>query len=285
MSPIGTRGCLLSIVSGSLLTWSIFMISFWVPPRVSAQKDLEREKALKIWELAVAAKGGRDRLHSVQSLVISTSGTYSHRAKRYQRYNEALFVLPNKIWIWNDQRPDVFGLTLEVSNFETNKRFVTNSDREHPIPRAIPTYETPLSRTYGLLAYLMETRWVRPQVENLSTATINGTAVDIVRTMVQDTAEGFEKKSVRIDFALDRQTHLPVQVIFYQKTTQGEEVSLTESLSQYVEVDGIKIPTRRVVGGAGREELAFQFNVTFDANIFDNPPSLRAGPKGWKESK
>jgi|SRR6516225_386107 hypothetical protein len=44
------------------------------------QQSVSEQRAQQIWEQAVSAKGGRDRLNAVENLVISTSGEYARAA-------------------------------------------------------------------------------------------------------------------------------------------------------------------------------------------------------------
>jgi len=63
-----------------------------------AYNSLERAKEL--WEMAIAAKGGREKLHQVGNLVFAgEGGTLVH-----------FWVFPDKYFSWVDTRPSVFGL-------------------------------------------------------------------------------------------------------------------------------------------------------------------------------
>lgn len=54
-------------------------------------------KALELWEQAISAKGGRELLHSVHNLAVSSEAAYLTKTrKRNQVRREYLFVLPNK---------------------------------------------------------------------------------------------------------------------------------------------------------------------------------------------
>src|SRR5438552_1229 len=84
------------------------------PPKPSTQ-----EEARKLWEASIAAKGGRERLLGVKNIVISSSAEYTtHKGKDNSIKEEELFVLPDKKWSWEDYRPDVFELRVEMFNYE-----------------------------------------------------------------------------------------------------------------------------------------------------------------------
>lgn len=262
----------------------LLVMSHSVKEQVRAPNDKNREEAQRIWESAIAAKGGRERLHSVKNLVISSVSTYKHGAKQYVRRNESLFVLPDRLWIWNDQRPDVFGVTIEMCNFETKTRFFVNSDREPAIPSVVAANENSLSRTYGLLSYLMETNWFHPEIETVASSRFDNRPVSIIRTRLPNRAEGFETDYKRMDFVIDGQSHLPIEIRYYQTGPDADRVYLIEKLLDYVDIDGIKMPSRVIVNNTS-EKLHYQLNVEFDPETFKNPPSISKGSKGWKARK
>src|SRR5688572_13443450 len=86
--------------------------SFAIPQ--SDNQQLSR--ARRVWEDAIVAKGGRERLESVRSIFISSRSKYWHGLKRYEIFTQELNVFPGQIWLWQDYRPDVFGLTVELYN-------------------------------------------------------------------------------------------------------------------------------------------------------------------------
>lgn len=52
-------------------------------------------KAVALWELAIKAKGGRERLYAARNMVAAYD----------DKTNVALNVFPNKAWEWTDNRP------------------------------------------------------------------------------------------------------------------------------------------------------------------------------------
>src|SRR5258705_4079770 len=68
-----------------------------------------RKEAERIWELAIQAKGGRERLYSVNNMVISSFGKNIRL--------EDFFIFPDRSWSWVDQRPSVFGLNMSMQNW------------------------------------------------------------------------------------------------------------------------------------------------------------------------
>lgn len=83
-----------------------------------------------------------------------------------------------------------------------------------------------------------------------------------------------------IDFSLDRETHLPVKVS-YSRMKSGEEGSWTEiTLSEYVDVNGIKVPSK-----TDTDRIVVRLNVDYDEELFSKPPSIAAGPEAWRVRK
>jgi hypothetical protein len=239
---------------------------------IERQRDT-RQEARRIWEQAIAAKGGRERLHAVQNLVISTVGNYATSSGKTNTVRtEAFFVFPNKIWIWSDYRPDVLGLTVEMLNFDSNTRYFINSDNPPPMPLSIPNNEKSEARIYGLLSYLPETEWLKPILVRASTSKIGRHSVDVVQTTVGDK---------RVDFAFDRETHLPIRVSYYHARGDKYVLDVAENLSDYTKVNGIKVPQRREVDGSV-DRISIQINVPYNEDIFTKPPSIAAGPEAWK---
>lgn len=249
------------------------------------RQESTQQEARRIWEQAIAAKGGRARLHAVQNLVISTVGNYTTGSGKTNTVRtEAFFVFPNKIWRWMDYRPDVLGLTVETYNFDSGINYIITSDNPPPMPQAIRPSETSKSHTRGLLSYLLETKWLKPELVSARTERIGRRTVDVVRTTLRDDVEGFAPEDKCIDFAFDRETHLPIRVSYYHKRGDEEVLDVAENLSDYTEVNGIRVPQKGEVDGSV-EKISIQINVPYNEDIFTKPPSIAAGPEAWKIAK
>jgi hypothetical protein len=250
-----------------------------------SQTDSKRlSLAQQVWEQAIVAKGGRERLESVRSIFISQRSKYWHGLKRYEVFSEELTVFPGKSWSWTDYRPDVFGLTVEMYNFDRGIKYFSNADVPPPQPHAISGYETVVSHTYGLLGYLMETKWLKPKVIGLDEATFERRKVDVVHTMLKDDVEGFLPEDVYVDFSIDRKMHLPVRVS-YSRMKFGEKASWTEiGFPEYIDLYGLKMPTTTEIDGV-KDKVIVELNVNYDEELFAKPPSIAAGPEAWRVKK
>src|SRR5438128_1874860 len=77
------------------------------------KNDNSLETAKQLWEMAIAAKGGRERLYAAKSIAIT-----QHFSKRGA--STELCVFPDKFWFWEDRRPGELGLGAGITNFERN---------------------------------------------------------------------------------------------------------------------------------------------------------------------
>jgi hypothetical protein len=252
-----------------------------VAHRVELQKSTQLE-ARRIWEQAVAAKGGRELLRAVENFAVSTSENYTTGSgKTNKARTEAFFVFPNKVWRWTDLRPDVFGLSMEVLDFDNNTRYLINSDNTPPVRQTIPPMETRTSQTRALLAYLLETKWLKPELLSTRIERIGPRTVDVVRTVLRDDVEGFAPEGKYIDFAFDRATHLLIRVSYYHSRGAESVLDVAENFSDYTEVSGIRVPQKRRIGDS-IAKIHFQINVAYNEDIFRKPPRIAAGPEAWR---
>jgi hypothetical protein len=240
------------------------------------KKTAHSEEAAAVWEQAIAAKGGRERLHSVRNIVITGRAVYRSRMlKKNQIQQEGLYLLPHNSWVWNDLRPDVFGLRVTMYNYDTKMKYVISEGEPHRRLEPITEADKTGSETDGLLSYLPETKWLTPVLIGSSTGRVRQRPVDIVETRVN---------GERVDFALDRKTHLPVRVSYYD-VIKGKTYTTEVELSDYVEISGIKVPQKVKYEDGTEYEQTYQFNVDYNEDIFVRPTTIQAGPQAWKPKK
>ena len=259
-----------------LLVSSLFQIGF-------AESSLHdnRQEAERLWELAIAAKGGRERLYSVNNLQISIREKVWYKWRRVPYIEEDLYVFPNKYWEWNDQKETIFGFNLRTYNGdrEIHLWYTDHGKVAHIGRPAEDVYGNgALIRLYDVqLRYFMETKWVKPIPISVQQAKVDGKSVDIVQTIVKGypTRDGTNEE--RIAFALDHKTHLPLRVMHYTVTV-GEEYVGEIPLSDYVDVAGIQMPSK--VYGL---RSTYQINVDYDEEIFNREPNVEAGIKQWSK--
>ena len=231
----------------------------------------EREAANRIWEQAVAAKGGRERLHAVTNMVISTTGEYGAWPNKKRVRREELLELPNKYWFFDDYRPAVFGVRISMYNYDTMRKYIVTEG--NPQTKVEPITETQKKKALrnNQLSFLLESRSLKPTLVKASQERIGRREVDVVQTIVA---------GERVDFAFDRKTHLPVQVSYFD-IFEGKEYVNIQSFSDYVEVGGIKVPQKISYDDGSKYRATFKFNVDYNEDIFVKPASISAGPEGW----
>ena len=246
------------------------------PAKKTVTPDDGKQEAERLWELAIAAKGGRERLYAVRNMVISRRAEYTtHLFKKNQVHQEGLYVFPNKYWFWNDLRPDVFGLNVKMYNFDSNMCYSITPENPHQPPE--PITRTPSDKTLAdvQLSYLLETRWFKPVLVKASSGRVGLQKVDIVETRVND---------YRVDFAFDRRTHLPIRKSYYRVVNNKTYVDVIK-LSDYAEISGIKVPLTVEYDDGTKYKASVQFNVEYNEDIFVKPPPIEAGPEAWKPAQ
>lgn len=240
--------------------------------------DDSRAEAERLWEQAIAAKGGRERLYSISNLQLSVRDRQWWGFKRVPYELESLYVFPHKSWEWMDQTGTIFGFSISMHNYDQDIHWAYLDHGKGA--SVVPSHDNQIYKgAMGIiinaqLDYLMETRWVKPIPVSVKRGRVGWHAVDIVRTVVKE----YPKEEEMVSFALDRKSHLPRQVI-YHTVSFGEEYSGGPSLSDYTAINGIQMP-----GKVGRDRTTYQFNVDYNQRIFEQPPSREAGINAWKKN-
>jgi hypothetical protein len=234
--------------------------------------NADRLEAEKLWEAMIAARGGRERLHAVTNVQMSEHEKYWQLLRRLEINYEGMFVFPNKAWEWDDQKGTVFGMSVRLNNFETNTH-LSYVDAGHGA-RVTPIINPSDRNLVRLQLHLFgETRWVRPVPQRTRLGKLDNRELDVVEVRIDELPPAERK----VEFWLDRQSHLPVQVVYYS-TIKSRELSGAVPLSKYVEVNGIKIP-----GQIGRVRAKYQLNVEYDPRVFEQPPGISAGMNAWQK--
>jgi hypothetical protein len=238
----------------------------------SAQDAQDSRRAEELWEQAVAAKGGREQLYKVNSLLISYRdtvrnflGVVVHRGDF-----EALHVFPDRTWTWDGALPPPF--TLSVSSLDVSRNRRCRISEGAPTPTCGAAEHPALPADEGLVQvqylYLLETRWVKPTPVGVTEERIGLKKVDVLHAR-------FREK--RIDYFLDRKTHLPLRVSVFHG--RSERATLSYNFSEYAIIGGVMMPGKQMSG-----HINFQINPPYDESVFTRPPSLEAGPHAWRLS-
>lgn len=259
---------------------------------VAQHKDADKERALALWEEAIRAKGGRERLRSVQNLLISSTKNVHIPGEATVRTTttetERLYVMPEKAWIY-ELTPE-FDVSLEAKliNFEQNFCSVTMAPARGGVPGlsfCLPT--TPFEYlVQHPVIYLMETKWVRPVPLRVRVERKGIWQVEVIETQIG---------KIRADFYLDRKTKLPTKIVTNRLAGEWESVSpsslTTIELDHYKVVDGIQMPRRlteitelsdTIDRRLDIEDASYRFNVAYNPAIFHDPIPKNVKRHDWK---
>lgn len=230
-----------------------------------------KQKAEVLWAEAVVAKGGRERLYQVNSLVISYQETVRNLLGIvvHRGLVERFYVFPDKSWSWDDGLPPPFHLTVSMYNLERTISCTMHAGASSPKcvkPKDAASF---FNQGEGLrraqYLYLLETKWIKPVPNSVTKGSLGSKTVDVVETKVDGR---------RVDYYLDRKTHLPQRVVTFFESGRVWE---TYNFSDYKDINGIRMPSVQKEG-----KINFQINPAYDETIFTLPPSIETGPKVWQ---
>ncbi|MCI0564247.1 MAG: hypothetical protein MN733_37715, partial [Nitrososphaera sp.] len=240
------------------------------------QFDSSLERARKLWELAVAAKGGRERLNQINNFVKIFAGERTHYIQ--------FVALPDRYLSWYDHSGPNTLVYNFASGFGYYEYFAGRKYHEtyKDMRREMKSYDSAkMEFLYRpQIEYFLETRWLRPKLLSASKATIGRKNVDRVDVLV-------EVENLRIRFAvfLDEKTHLPVRVGSCRDEKTCEQITRGMDFRAYREIAGIKIPTEScgIIGGDKWNRIHFEINAEYNPEVFDRPPDPNAGPYQWRK--
>lgn len=248
-----------------------------------SEAENNRKEAERIWELAIQAKDGREKIHAVKNMVVSSRSKVKYSLfKTYENVIESLYIFPDdKYWCWNDSRPSMFGVAMSMYNYKTLMKYhqVLGSPDNYQNLVSIESnelvYHKPDSHLSGMVSFLLENEFWQPAPQSVSEGRKGTKKTFTVRTLLN---------GERIDFVLDQKTHFLVQSIgyFLDKTSKQERKNV-QNYENYKEFAGIMMPTKvSLEGESGSESLSYQFNVEYDKSLFTTPPSFEKGREAWR---
>jgi hypothetical protein len=220
------------------------------------------KEAERLWELAIAAKGGRERLYAVKNLAVFeyTPQPVGAFRKKVRLVGVSFWVFPGRSWIWED-----LGRCVICRGAESyNREFSVRSSDEMDLRAA-------------QLEFLMESKWIRPVPVAAQKGAIHGEVVDIINTKIG--------KEFTAEFLLNPNTHLPIALRTYERGKDGETApSYSAYFSEYAPVLGIQLPRRFVRYNPSWERAAvrYEINVDYDSSVFDRPARWEDGPEAWR---
>ena len=245
----------------------------------------QRAAAQRIWEQMIEAKGGRERLDQVENIVVEErlylTFPPGRKFKNGEQHTVGVYVFPDRVWSWQDARSTVFGASASVSDVTKGIHyFVLPGD---DIREGTDTKGAANALEYQQLIFLNETRWFKP----VPVRVLSGG--DIPRNM--DAIEA-SVNGKRVDYWVNRKSHLPARIIKYEISPANHffhydrMYNVQYSLSNYHEIDGIRIPYRvsqmqdHSTGVSDR--YIVRLNVKVRDDLFSKPPRFEDGPDAWK---
>jgi len=243
---------------------------------------VDHQAAEALWEQAVAAKGGRERLAAIQSFAIQERTEFGRLMLRdvaAGKVSQVVCVLPDGWWEFLDYRPGKMGYSVLAANAQTGLGWSTHGGPAGPLLRR---YTGLAYRVRQLqYVYFLETRAVRPTPIRASTVKRGFATVDRVETMLEDDL---------VVFDLDVKTHLPIRIETSRKNslppprpgmTPPGAMRFVFELDRYSEVAGIQVPGRVKLGGDAADARV-EINPEYDASIFTTPPSPDSTIDSWR---
>lgn len=241
--------------------------------------DSSRKEAERIWELMIAAKGGRERLLNVRNMVVSERKTYRTLFKKTEYESRLLSVYPGVYWRWEDFRPSVLGVTVRMYNWQIHKKYVRDArDREIQLfPLEQVDYDQSADSSGNLKLgrspfFLPETQWWKPRPVSVRLGKVGKEKVFIVRVVIEDSSA---------DLFISQKTYLPLRGTSY--TPKGE---VSSEMKDYRAFDGIQMPTKLKLldpAGMGWVTRTYQFNIEYNERVFTSaPPPFNTLDEAWK---
>jgi hypothetical protein len=254
-----------------LISLALPLLLLALDMKTSAQNNASREdsslvRARELWELAIEAKGGRDKLHQVFSFV---NGDENGSSVDFMAF-------PDKFFRWADTRPSKFGLIVELFNFERDFGFTIRGDNPLDVRRhngVDPKLRSRLREPQ--LYYFLETQWFKPELLKAFKDDLNGKRVDVVEARFKGFGYPF-----RWRIFLDEKSHLPVRIGTLSDTY--ERMFEWVDLGDYRELAGIKVPTAISMQGGRWNRILVEVNPDFNPQFFEKQPDMKAGAFQWR---
>lgn len=221
------------------------------------QRDLDT--ARRVWARVVAAKGGESTLHALRNFVVVEAPGAGDRAAA--RLSVFVCSPPGRLWWFLDYRPGELGISTRVSDLGKQYEWYSHGGAAHPGLR--PNADTPFNIAERQYLYFLETAYVQPKPIRVTEGRL-----DVVETEVMGR---------RVDFHIDRETHLPVRVERFVGTRR-----YVHTLTRYQSVGGILVPTR--VGlGEDFVNAEIKINLDLDPALFSTAPDNVTTGDWWRK--
>lgn len=263
------------LISAGILSVLVFAAGY-SQDATKGSTQSEKEEAQRAWDQVIAAKGGRERLGELRSLLI----TFSHDRKNIR--GSALYVFPNKYWDWVVDRPrpkDTDPMpSMTLCNGDIKRRYSISIDVVFLREGDDCKYDVEENDFL-----LLETQ-SRPFLPvRVSGSTFKKQPIDIIETRFH---------SHRIDFTVDAKSFMVLKVSDYGYFFFGPELPdpLEYVFKDYVDVNGVKMPLAKGWLEYGKKNskvefwvyYTYQTDVDYDPKFFEGPPTLLPSVDAWR---
>jgi hypothetical protein len=214
----------------------------------------------EVWEQAVQAKGGRERLHSVHSLAI------------YMKPAPVNLAGPPANWLC--AFPDRY---FEYSRVDTGNRAMVvdgTAGRAAMDETGRPRHARQLSSSeqdqlvLNQLVFLLESAWLQPQ------------PVEVRHNVLVVEAAGRTYKLFL------NGAGLPERVLSLPMPSEKRKAIYDYRLQRYRESQGVQLPMRVASISGMREEVwdvDYELDAKFNPKMFERMPDLADGPEPWRK--
>jgi hypothetical protein len=216
-----------------------------------------------VWEQAIQAKGGRERLRRVQTLAIFMKPAQVVLAGPPANW---LCVFPDRYFEWEGSK----GSERSVIVNGAAGRVAMDANG---MPRATWSM-TPLERdrlTLNQLLYLLETAWLQPKPLAVRPAHLH-------KYNVLTVSAGGRT----FDLSLDS-SNLPARI--FSRRGEDSKTKYDYQMERYREYQGISLPTR-VTGTEGNRawtwDVDYEIDAKYNPKMFERQPDLNDGPEPWR---
>lgn len=242
----------------------------------------EQQAATVLWESALAAKGGRDRLTAVRSFAIRETGTFKHPVRGVASgvVDQIVCALPHGWWEFADYRPGEMGYSVRVADAAAGSGWASSGGAP-PAPFRRPDTFIGFRMRLLQVVYFLETSAVRPKPVSASRVKLRSRAIDRVVVRIDDDP---------VTVYLDATTHLPLRIEAIYRTTlppprpdvrPSGGVTYRQDLEHYTDIGGLRLPSA-IRRGDDRFDVHIEVNPDYDPSIFTGPPAPDSGIDAWR---
>jgi hypothetical protein len=213
----------------------------------------------EVWEQAVKAKGGRDRLHSVHSLAIYMKPAEVQLTGPLTNW---LCVFPDRFFEFDQPGGSKHAMVVD----ETADRVAIDATGEPRNARHLTPAEHD-RLALNQLVFLLESAWLQPR------------PVEVRHNVLVVEASG---RTYRL--FLNNES-LPERIQSPPIPGQKPKIQYEYKLQHYRDFQGVMLPARIASTGRLHEwtwDVDYEIDAKFNPKLFERMPDLRDGPEPWR---